>query len=71
MDINNDNNPGGPTNLEIFNYIRYNLDFDQLIWEEGDDQSPAWVHVSYSAKQNRNQVLKAVKENGKTKYIAL
>jgi zinc D-Ala-D-Ala carboxypeptidase len=63
MDIDNDNNPDGPTNLEIFNYIRDNLEFDQLIREEGNDQSPAWVHVSFSAGNNRHQVLRS--KNGK------
>ena len=62
---------GGLTNLQIFNYIRDNLTFDQLIYEFGDDKNPDWVHVSYSAKQNRNQVLRSVKENGRTKYIAM
>jgi zinc D-Ala-D-Ala carboxypeptidase len=62
---------GGLTNSQIFNYIREHLTFDQLIHEGGTEKEPAWVHVSYSAKQNRNQVLRMVKENGKTKYIAM
>jgi len=59
---------GGLRNSTIFNYIRDYLTFDQLIWEFGDDKNPDWVHVSYSAKFNRNEVLKSVKENGKTLY---
>ena len=51
-----------------FHYIKDNLDFDQLIWEFGTDHEPQWIHVSYS-KNNRKQVLKAIKSNGKTKYI--
>ena len=51
-----------------FHYIKDNLEFDQLIWEFGTDHEPQWVHVSYS-KNNRKQVLKAIKSNGKTKYI--
>lgn len=58
-------------NAEMFNYIRENLPFDQLIWEFGNDKEPAWVHVSYSIASNRRQVLKATKVNGKTKYIKL
>lgn len=46
------------TNSAIFYWIYTNLDFDQLIWEYGNDQNPAWVHVSYSAVKNRKQVLK-------------
>ena len=48
---------GSKTNLEMFHYIKDNLDFDQLIWEFGVD--PIWLHVSYkSKKDNRRQVLK-------------
>ena len=56
-------------NAEIFRYIKANLDFDQIIWEFGSDSEPAWVHVSYSQKKNRKQVLKAIKEGGATKYV--
>ncbi|HSG32177.1 MAG TPA: D-Ala-D-Ala carboxypeptidase family metallohydrolase [Thermodesulfobacteriota bacterium] len=63
---------GYKTNAEMFMYIRENLDFDQLIWEFGDDKNPSWVHVSYVDKQeNRNRCLKAYKENGKTKYMVI
>ena len=57
------------TNADFFNYIKNNLEFDQLIWEFGDDTNPAWVHASYCLGNNRMRVLKAIKENGKTKYI--
>ena len=50
-----------------FHFIKDKLDFDQLIWEFGNDENPSWVHVSYSSK-NRKQVLKATKKNGKTIY---
>ena len=57
------------TNAEMFEYIRENLDFDQLIWEFGDSNNPNWLHVSYVSKaKNRNRVLRAVKRNGRTKY---
>jgi len=46
----------GKTNLEMFHYIKDNLNFDQLIWEFG--QEPRWLHVSYkSEKENRNEIL--------------
>ena len=57
------------TNADFFNYIKARLEFDQLIWEFGDDNNPAWVHVSYRLGNNRMRVLKAIKENGRTKYI--
>ena len=50
-----------------FNFIKDKLDFDQLIWEFGNEENPSLVHVSYSSK-NRKQVLKATKKNGKTIY---
>jgi zinc D-Ala-D-Ala carboxypeptidase len=59
----------GDKNKEIFNFIKDELIFDQLIWEFGDEQNPSWVHVSYHYGHNRKQILKAVKINGKTKYI--
>jgi zinc D-Ala-D-Ala carboxypeptidase len=58
----------GISNKDIFNYIKQNLDFDQLIWEFGNSKEPDWVHVSYTADKNRKQILKAKKINGKTKY---
>jgi hypothetical protein len=58
------------TNAQIFNYIKDNLVFDQLIWEFGTDKNPDWVHVSYeSTGKQRKQILKAIKKNGKTSYI--
>jgi hypothetical protein len=58
------------TNKEIFNYIKSNLLFDQLIFEFGTDKNPDWVHVSYeSSGKQRKQILKAVKQDGKTHYI--
>jgi hypothetical protein len=44
----------------LFFYILDNLDYDQLIWERGDDKEPNWVHVSYNslnAAKNRKQTL--------------
>ena len=56
------------TNADMFAYIKDNLEFDQLIWEFGDDSNPNWVHCSYVSGNNRGNVLRAIKENGKTKY---
>lgn len=56
-------------NTDVFNYIKDNLIFDQLIWEFGNEACPDWVHVSYHYGHNRGQILKAVKKNGKTTYI--
>ena len=60
---------GRITNAEVFHYIKDHLDFDQLIWEFGDDTTPDWVHVSYVADgSNRGEVLIAYRENGRTRY---
>jgi len=67
MDI--DDVYGYKTNAEMYNYIKNNLDFDQLIWEFGTDKNPAWVHVSYvSADENRRRCLKAERIKNKTVY---
>jgi hypothetical protein len=47
----------GFTNAQIFNFIKDNLEFDQLIWEYGTKENPAWVHVSYRKSGNRKQIL--------------
>ena len=55
---------GGVTNAEIFNYIKNNLEFDQMIWEFGDDEEPNWVHVSYKeAGNNRKQIKRAYRDH--------
>ena len=67
IDIDNDAREY-PTNADIFWYIYDHLEFDQMIWEFGDDKNPAWVHVSYKSEGNRKQVLKASKSKGRTVY---
>lgn len=59
---------GAATNKEMFEYIKDNLEFDQLIWEFGDEYNPNWVHVSYNTAGNRGNILQAVKEDGRTIY---
>ena len=67
--IDLDDTFGRATNVEMFEFIKKHLDFDQMIWEFGDDENPDWVHVSYvSEEKNRNRCLKAYKEKGKTQY---
>ena len=67
MDI--DDTFGKATNAEMFHWIKEHMDFDQMIWEFGDEDNPDWIHVSYvSADKNRNRCLRAFKTNGKTAY---
>jgi hypothetical protein len=60
----------GLTNQQIFDYIRVNLDFDQLLAEGIKlDGTPDWVHCSYvSEDKNRHQVLKMIMINGIKTY---
>ena len=67
--IDIDDTYGKATNAEMYWWIKDNLDFDQMIWEFGNNDNPDWVHVSYvSPDKNRNRCLKAYKKKGKTQY---
>ena len=67
--IDIDDTFGVVANSDMYNYIKNNLDFDQLIWEFGDDENPNWVHISWvSHRPNRKKLTIAYKENGRTKY---
>ena len=60
---------GFKTNNQMYHWVKDNLNFDQLIWEFGDDDNPDWVHISYvNDKDNRNRRLRAERINGKTTY---
>tara|TARA_R110002110_G_scaffold18956_1_gene79085 strand:+ start:109 stop:564 length:456 start_codon:yes stop_codon:yes gene_type:complete len=70
--IDLDDTYGRATNAEMYEFIKEHLDFDQIIWEFGDDDNPDWVHVSYvSAQDNRKRCLKAYKDKGKSKYMII
>ena len=67
--IDIDDTFGHATNAQMYNFIKENLDFDQMIWEFGTDENPNWVHISYvSEEENRNRCLLAYKKNGRSKY---
>jgi len=62
----------GVDNKDLFDWVKNNLEFDQLILEfykEGEPNS-GWIHVSWNGGNNRNQTLKAVRneETGKVVY---
>ena len=70
--IDIDDTFGHKTNAEMFNYIKENLSFDQIIWEFGDNNNPDWVHVSYvSESENRGRALLVKKVKGKNTYQAI
>ena len=60
----------GHDNMEVFNWIVDNTEFDQGILEfyTGDPAS-GWLHFSYSEDGNRKQTLRAFRNDaGKTQY---
>ena len=45
-------------NAKLFNILK-TMNFDQLIWEKGNNIQPAWVHVSLKRNGiNRKQIIK-------------
>ncbi len=48
------------THPELFNLIKNNFEFDQLILEHvrSDNPNSGWVHVSWNGDRNRNKCLK-------------
>ena len=65
IDIDMDGSTSGVTNKMVFDYIKDNLVYDQII----NEFDYSWVHVSYAANgRNRKQALDAIRVNGKTTY---
>ena len=60
---------GRITNADVFNYVKENLVWDQMIWEFGDDEEPNWVHISYKSKgTNRKQIKRAYRDEKGVHY---
>ena len=61
----------GVDNKDLFDYIKNNIEFDQMILEFYEGGNSGWVHVSYvSSKENRKQTLRAYRdeETQKVRY---
>lgn len=71
IDIDMDGRSKTVTNKDVFNYIKENLNFDQLILEYPDEYGlPSWVHVSYeSSGKQRKEILIAYRKNGSASYL--
>jgi len=70
IDIDADIFDNGITNRDIFFWLQGNVEFNELIWEYGDDVNPSWVHILWRKGDNNKEILRAVRGmNGKTKYI--
>ena len=66
--IDIDDSYGNSTNAYMYEWIKKNLDYDQMIWEFGTDENPDWVHVSFvNEGVNRNRCLKAYRKEGERK----
>ena len=51
------------TNAQIFQHIKSNMVFDQMINEYPVNGEPTWIHVSYKEGANRMQILTVDKES--------
>lgn len=70
IDIDMDGSSNGVTNAMVYDFITSKLDFDQVIWEHGNTENPAWVHVSFKKNgPQRHEILRAVLVDGGTKYV--
>ena len=60
----------GIDNKELAEWIKSNLEYNQLILEFYRDGEPSsgWVHCSYSTDLNKKQSLIAYRQDGKTQY---
>ena len=62
----------GVDNKVLAQWIKDNLEFDQMILEFYRDGEPdsGWIHVSWNSGENRNQTLRASRdeERGTTHY---
>lgn len=45
------------TNKDLFEYIKNNLTFSELIWEKGNIHNPKWVHVGYDKNNLKKEIL--------------
>ena len=60
-------------NKKLAEFIIENFDFDQLILEfynPKDGPNSGWIHLSYNSEgENRNEVISAIRKNGRTHYV--
>ena len=72
LDLDMDGRSNKITNADIFNYIKDNLPYSELIWEFGTEENPNWVHVAIAKGREDEKITKiAYKYNySKTQYKA-
>jgi zinc D-Ala-D-Ala carboxypeptidase len=70
LDLDMDNKASKISNTDIFNFIKDNLEYTELIWEFGDEDKPDWVHVAIAkGRENEKNAKVAYREDGKAKYM--
>ena len=69
LDLDMDGKAQNVSNADIFNFIKDNLEYTELIWEFGTTDKPDWVHVAIAKGREQEKNAKiAYRENSKTKY---
>lgn len=56
---------------KIYDWLKANAMFSQLIYEFGNDQQPQWVHVSYNPKDLKREILRARNVGKRVTYTRL
>lgn len=59
----------GVTNSDIFYYVKNHLDYHQIIWEFGNKNNPAWVHIGYKITGNKYLQTRATGTKQKPVYL--
>jgi zinc D-Ala-D-Ala carboxypeptidase len=73
-DLDQDGMNHGVSNKDVFEWAKKNLNFNQMIWEFGNDKNADWIHISYNCAEGaiqKKQILRASKSNGKTMYTVM
>ena len=56
---------------KLYDWLKANAMFTQLIYEFGNDTQPAWVHVSYNPKDLKREILRARNVGKRVTYSRL
>ena len=57
------------TNKMVFDWLRVNVKYHQLIWEYGTTVNPDWVHIGYNKDRLIMQTEKSVRVKEGVKYL--
>ena len=69
LDLDMDGKSQNVSNADIFNFIKDNLEYTELIWEFRTTDKPDWVHVAIAKGREQEKNAKiAYREDGKTHY---